>query len=211
MTTLGELKVRCVKKTQMDDRTEFSSTTLDNYKNDPEYQDYLNNVLDCINDGIQNLVAHERVPFKKFEIDNTGKTISRIDLSLLSITDLKSIQALYYESDNGVRERVNYIGLLDSIELEDRYEGGRFILIYSPYIRLLTKDDSDSMELSEIGLQELHCSYLVYYSRYELYRKVEEYNTERASWKAAMDQYFEALKQEIYLPRQKRVKCVVNL
>ena len=210
-TTLGELKVRCVKKTQMDDRTDFSPTTLSQYEQEGEYKDYLNNVLDCINDGIQNLVINDRIPFKKYTLSNSGQSTTSIDLSTLNITDLKSIQAIYYESENGVKERVSFINLLSTLELEDTYDNGNFIIIYSPYVRRLTKADSNDLVLSTLGLQETHCSYLVYYSRNELYGKMEGFGNEQYFWRNAIDTYFEALKQEVNLPRQKRVKDVIGI
>ena len=211
MTTLGELKVRCVKKTQMDDRTDFTVENLDTMKNDFDYQGYLNNVLGCINDGIQWLVANDRIPFKKHELNNSGKSTTEIVLSQLGINDIKSIQAIYHQSPNGVKERVSYIELADTLELEEAYIDGSFIIIYSPSIRLLTDDDPDTLDLSTLGLRETHCTYLVYYSRNELYGKLEGFGDVQYFWKSAIDAYFDALKQEINVPRQKKVKDVIGI
>lgn len=184
--TLKELIANCVKFV-VQSGDEINNETVLDFKETPNYKDFINNALPEINRAIQ-----EITPFKKFQLKLYEQEISTINYSEpYLIIDLKEIaKEIYQIYKVELIDRYGNITLLEyrkegnNLRVVNFRRPGKLIIRYYPKVRLLSEADYDyyldkevtdiSIDLNDLGIDDMICNSVIpYLVKAQLWQEIE--------------------------------------
>lgn len=209
---LNELRIRCIRKTEQADDETLVADNFDEIKNtDSDYRAAALNVDDAINEAVNFLIANDKLPLRSMEVE-VGKASRLSCLSVSSYPDLtkaREIRKCHFYEASGNAYAVEFSAFGGKIRLGSPVSDGTLVVFYQPVVPEIDDSCDGNADVSEYGFDETTALFVLNYAKSNLYEK-QEPDIAMAYRSIAM-QYAAAIRVDVSLPTQRKVRRVIGL
>ena len=209
--TLNELRIQCIRKTeQADDET----LVADNFdvlrETDSEYKALALNVDDAINEAVNYLILNDKLPLAHLEVAVGESPIS--SLSKSSYPDLskaREIRKCHFFESSGDSYAVEFSAFGGKVMMTAPVRKGTLYVFYQPMMPEIDSSTPGNTDVADLGMDETVALFVVNFAKANLYEKQEP--DIAMSYRSLAMQYAAAIRVDVSLPTQRRVRRVVRL